>query len=88
VRETPEYKSWLSSKPADFQEDFNTTWDPAVVSLGLTEFKDSLKAKARKQDRLASAVSPQGVPQQARQSTLSDEEGFSVGYYQKGRKRL
>lgn len=88
VRETQEYKSWLAGKTPEFQERFNNTWNPAVVSRGLTEFKDSLKTKARKQDRLASAVSPQGVPQQARQSTLPDEEGFSVGYYQKGRKRL
>lgn len=88
VRDTQEYKSWLAGKTPEFQDRFNSTWNPAVVSRGLTEFKDSLKTKARKQDRLASAVSPQGVPQQARQSTLPDDEGFSVGYYQKGRKRL
>lgn len=88
VRDTQEYKSWLAGKTPEFQDRFNSTWNPAVVSRGLTEFKDSLKTKARKQDRLAGAVSPQGVPQQARQSTLPDDEGFSIGYYQKGRKRL
>ena len=88
VRETPEYKTWLNSKTPEFQERFNTTWNPAVVARGLTEFKDSLKVRARKQDRLAAAVSPQGVPQKAESSILSDEEGLNVGYYQKGRKRL
>jgi small-conductance mechanosensitive channel len=88
VRETQEYKSWLAAKTPEFRSRFESTWNPAVVARGLTEFKDSLKTKARKQDRLAGAVSPQGVPQQARQSTLPDDEGFSIGYYQKGRKRL
>jgi hypothetical protein len=87
VRETPEYKAWLTSKPPEFQERFNTTWNPAVVARGLTEFKESLKARERKQTRLAAAVTPQGVPQKAGPSTLPDEAGFSVGY-NKGRKRL
>lgn len=87
VRDTPEYKTWLSSKTPEFQNRFNTTWNPAVVAKGLTEFKDSLKARERKQTRLAAAVTPQGVPQQGKSSTLPDDAGFSVGY-NKGRKRL
>lgn len=87
VRDTPEYKTWLASKPPEFQERFNTTWNPAVVARGLTEFKDSLKKQAQKQTRLATAVAPQGVPGRAGPSTLPDEAGFSVGY-NKGRKRL
>lgn len=87
VRETNEYKTWLASKTPEFQERFTTTWNPAVVAKGLTEFKDSLKTKQRKQDRLAAAVTPQGVPQKAGPSTLPDEAGFAVGY-NKGRKRL
>lgn len=87
VRETSEYKSWLAGKTPEFQERFTTTWNPAVVAKGLTEFKDSLKTKQRKQDRLAAAVTPQGVPQKAAPSKLPDEAGFSVGY-NKGRKRL
>ncbi len=87
VRDTPEYKTWLASKPPEFQERFNTTWNPAVVARGLTEFKDSLKKREQKQTRLATAVAPQGVPSRAGPSTLPDEAGFSVGY-NKGRKRL
>lgn len=87
VRETPEYKTWLASKPPEFQERFNTTWNPAVVARALTEFKDSLKTREKKQSRLAAAVTPQGVPQRAGPSTLPDDAGFSVGY-NKGRKRL
>lgn len=87
VRETPEYKTWLASKPPEFQTRFNTTWNPAVVARALTEFKDSLKTREKKQSRLAAAVTPQGVPQRAGPSTLPDDAGFSVGY-NKGRKRL
>lgn len=87
VRTTPEFKTWLSSKPPEFQQRLNTTWNPAVISKGLTEFKETLKSRQKKQDRLAAAVTPQGVPQQARPSTLPDEAGFSVGY-NKGHKRL
>lgn len=87
VRDTPEYKTWLASKPPEFQQKFLTTWNPAVVARGLTEFKDSLKKQVQKTNRLATAVAPQGVPQKAGPSTLPDEAGFSVGY-NKGRKRL
>lgn len=90
VRTTPEYKAWLSSKTPEYQEMFNTTWNPAVVSAGLTEFKDQLKlveAKKRKTERLETAVTPQGVPQKAQPSKLPDEEGLYVGYYGKDRKR-
>lgn len=86
VRDTAEYKTWLASKTPEFQERFTTTWNPAVVSRGLTEFKESLKKREQNKSRLASAVTPQGVTQRAQPSTLPDDEGFNQGYY-KGRKR-
>lgn len=87
VRDTPEYKAWIASKTPEFQERFTTTWNPAVVSRGLSEFKESIKARERKQTRLAAAVTPQGVPQRAASNTLPDEDGLWIGY-NKGRKRL
>jgi hypothetical protein len=86
VRDSSEYKTWLSSKTPEFQERFTTTWNPAVVSRGLTEFKESLKKREQNKSRLESAVTPQGVAQKAKPSTLPDDEGFNQGYY-KGRKR-
>jgi len=80
VRETNEYRNWLSSKTPEFQDRFLNTWNPAVVSRGLTELKDSLKVRERKQSRLASAVTPQGVPQQGESSVISDEEALMLGY--------
>jgi hypothetical protein len=87
VRETPEFKAWEKTKAPEFQQRLRTTWNAAVVAKGLTEFKDSLKAKQKKQDRLAAAVVTPGASQQAKPSTLPDEEGLLVGY-NKGPKRL
>lgn len=87
VRETPQYKTWLSSKTAEYQKKFTSTWNPAVVARGLSELKDSLKTREVKQNRLAGAITPQGVPQKVGQSTLSDEEALWAGY-NKGLKRL
>lgn len=85
VRATPEFKTWLSAKAPEFQERFNTTWNPAVVSKGLTEFKEAQAAKLKKQGRLEAAVTPRGVPQTNGPSTVPDEQGAVNGY---NRKRL
>ena len=85
VRETPEFKSWFSSRTPEYQTRLSTTWNPAVVAKGLTEFKESLALKQKKQARLAAAVTPQGVPQSPSPSTIPDDQGFANGY---NRKRL
>jgi hypothetical protein len=87
VRETPEFKTWESTKTPEYQNRLRTTWNPAVVSKGLSEFKESLKTKQKKQDRLAAAVVTPGASQQAKPSTLPDEAGLWAGY-NKGPKRL
>ena len=87
VRDLPAFKAWEATKTPEFQEKLRTTWNPAVVARGLTEFKESLKVKQKKQDRLASAVVAPSAATQAKPSTLPDEEGLMVGY-NKGPKRL
>lgn len=81
VRDTSEFKQWLGSKPAEYQSKLQTTWNPAVVSKGLSEFKSAMAEKHKKQARLETAVTLQGVPKQGGASTLPDDEGFNVGYY-------
>ena len=87
VRDTPEFKAWRASKPLEFQHKLDSTWNPLVVSRALTEFKESLKAKQKKQDRLESAVVTPSASARAKPSTLSDEDALWVGY-NKGPKRL
>ncbi len=80
---TPEFQSWVSKKPADEQKRIATSQNPFVASKYLSEYKESLIAKQKKHDRLAAAVTPQGVPQSGGQSTIPDEQGFSNGYNRK-----
>ena len=87
TRTSPEFDAWLASRPQEYQQKLMNSWNPVVVSKGLSEFKESLKSREKKQNRLAAAVTPQGVPAQPRSSTIPDEEGFSIGYG-RGPKRL
>jgi hypothetical protein len=80
VRETPEFKAWFAAKPRDYQERVENTWNPIVVSRSLSEFKETLAKKQKKQDRLAAAVTPQSVPAPAKPSTIPDEDGLMIGY--------
>lgn len=84
VRDTPEYKEWLASKPKEFQNRFTTTWNPGIVSKGLTEFKTwrtaAQAAKDAKQKRLAAAVQPAGEGTVGGPSKLPDSAGLNVGY--------
>lgn len=92
VRTTPEFLAWEKTKTPEYQQKLRSTWNPAVVSRGLTEFKDSLKAlqavKQKKQDRLASAVVAPSASQQSKPSTLPDEEGLWVGYNSGPKRRI
>lgn len=80
VRDTPEFRAWEATKTPEYQAKLRATWNPAVVAKGLTEFKESLRVRAKKQDRLAAAVVTTGTQQQAKPSTLPDEAGLMVGY--------
>ncbi len=83
IRETPEYKEWLKTLEDGYRTRFIKTWNPAVVSKGLTEFKTwraaAQAAKTEKENRLKSAITPagEGAPGP---SQLPDSAGISVGY--------
>jgi hypothetical protein len=83
VPSLPEYKDWLKSLDEKSRYRFLNTWNPAVVSKGLTEFKTwrvtAQAAKAAKDNRLKSAITPagEGAPTP---SQLPDSAGISVGY--------
>ena len=83
IHTTPEYKDWLKTLDAGYRDRFTKTWNPAVVSKGLTEFKTwraaAQAAKTEKDNRLKAAITPagEGVPTP---SQLPDAAGISVGY--------
>ena len=80
VYKSQEFKTWLSAKPPEYQVRLENTWNPGIVSKGLTEFKNALKKSKEKNTRLVSAITPRGVPQKAGSSVLPDEDGLMIGY--------
>ena len=80
IKNTPEFKAWLSSKPPERQKTFWNTWSPAVLTRDLDEYKATLKARQRKQERLEGAMTPKGVATTAQSSTLPDDAGYARGY--------
>ncbi len=84
VRDTAEYKEWLAGKDAAFQEKFLNTWNPRVVSKGLTEFKawrdKAQAAQEKKQSRLEAAITPKGDGGDGQPSKLPDSAGLAAGY--------
>lgn len=80
VNGSPEFKKWLSTKSPEYKARIETTWNPVIVSKGLTEFKNSVKKGNEKQTRLASAITPRGIPRKAGTSVLPDEDGLLIGY--------
>jgi hypothetical protein len=91
VRDTDAFKAWEATKTPEFQKRLRETWNPAVVSKALTEFKDSQRAaqqaREAKHKRLESAVVTPGRSGQAKPTTQTEEDQLWAGY-QKGPKRL
>lgn len=91
VNKSAAFQKWLGAQPEQYRERIKTTWNPAVVSKGLSDFKAELQRqqdeRAKKQNRLAAAVTPpRSGAAKAAPSTIPDEEGFNVGY--NSRRRL
>jgi hypothetical protein len=83
LADTPEYKGWLKTLEEGYRNRFVNTWNPSVVSKGLTEFKTwraaAQAATTEKTNRLMAAITPagEGTPTP---SQLPDSAGISVGY--------
>lgn len=88
VNTSPEFKSWLSAKPADFQQRFTTSWDFAFIAKGYSEFKAAQATKRKKTERLEAAVTPQGSAAAPQPTTLTPEAQARVGYERYRSKRL
>lgn len=81
VKDSPEFATWLKAKPAELQDVITHTDNPVLAGRYLTEFKESQRVQQKKQGRLASAVTPTGVPAPAAtQSKLTADEEVALGY--------
>lgn len=88
VNESPEFKTWLSAKAADYQKRFTTSWDFAFIAKGYSEFKAARDTKKRKTERLEAAVTPQGGAATAQPTSMSPEALAKRGYDRYRSKRL
>lgn len=79
INKTPDFKKWLAAKPPEYQKKVNTSWNPAVLSSMYDEFKASVAARTRRQERLEAAAQPQGTGASG-PTTTPDEEGARIGY--------
>lgn len=79
-----DFKVWAQTLPQDERQKLNDSWDALYLSDKITEFK-SWKEKAQtstqqqKQNRLAAAVTPTGVPK-ATPTTINDDDAFMAGF--------
>lgn len=87
IKETREFKEWFAAKPPEYQSKVKTSWNAAVVAQCFTDFKATVAARKRKQERLEAAATPQGMPRST-PSTISDEEAARRGYERARAKRL
>ena len=87
IRETKEFKDWFAAKPPEYQSQVKTSWNAAVVAQCFTDFKATVAARKRKQERLDAAATPQGLPR-ATPSAISDEQAARIGYERARGKRL
>lgn len=84
VRDSNEFSEWMGKKTPDERARIENTLNPIVAAKALTEFKADLAAKQKaqkeKQDRLATNVTPRGVPKAGGPSIVSDEQALWDGY--------
>lgn len=88
VKEAPEFKLWLATQNAEYQERLKSSQNPVFVAKGISLFKnhrdESIKRSKSKEKRLEGAITPNGVPGTT-SSTLSDDAGVMVGYSRRKR---
>lgn len=87
IKETREFKDWFAAKPPEYQSKVKTSWNAAVVAQCFTDYKATVAARKRKQERLDAAATPQGLPRST-PSTISDDEAARIGYERARGKRL
>lgn len=81
VMRSKEFDAWVKTKPADLQDTIIHTENPLLAARFLGEFKDSQRTQQKKQERLRSAVTPQGVAvTSTAPSKLTPEEEIMLGY--------
>ena len=80
VTQSADYKQWFAALSPEIQTKVQNTWNPAVVSQHLTDFKKVVEARKSKQARLDAAVAPKGGAQKPGPTSLTNEQAAMRGY--------
>lgn len=79
IKDTPEFKTWVATLPANEQDEVWNTWDANVLSAKFDAFKEWNTKRLRNAERLKGAVTPKGVARAA-PATISDEQAMKAGF--------
>lgn len=63
--EKTEYRAWLSTQPAEYQQTVSETYDSVVIGESLTRFEEARKkaeAANQRKSRFEAAATPRGMP--------------------------
>jgi len=83
VRQSDDFRLWENTLPTEERQALNDSWDAMFIADKFDEYKSwrekAQTSKQQKQDRLAAAVTPRGVPN-AKPSTINDDDAFMSGF--------
>lgn len=74
-----EFQAFTQSKPAEWRDQFNSTWDGDFVADAINEFKKAAAAASAdtRRGRIEAAVTPRGTGGHA---PASDDDAFNAGF--------
>lgn len=83
---SPEFKTWLGTQPADYRDTILNTWRPSELNGSITKFNQAKQAKPKppspnRRELLEEGLTPRGVGGGAAGSTAEDE--FLAGFAHK-----
>ena len=80
-----EYRTWLGSQPAEYQQTVGNSWDSDVVIGSIDKFKESQKkaptpAPSARKDLLKAAVTPRGTGGREPSAPNTEDDGFASAF--------
>lgn len=85
IRSSDDFRIWEQTLPQDERQKLNDSWDALYVSTMFDQYKawreKAHATKHQKNQRLAAAVTPTGVPKVGH-STTNDDDAFLAGFKQ------
>lgn len=82
VKDASEFRTWLTTKPANYQKTANETEDALQLASVFTDYKswktEAQAVQERRQKRLEQAVAPEGTSARAESKQPTPEDGWNA----------